>query len=161
MTVRFNGVQMASVERAHAVRGTRREPRASRGPPSPGQREDNERKRQRTPALFCASTSAPNIHLVGDFILFIFYFLKTGTVRGNISHKNAAQHTSVHLRAGRWGGGGSRGTSPPHPFPQSLGGITHARNSSEILNDKTIFGKGTFIYFWGDYSYIYNFEDQQ
>lgn len=25
-SVRFNGVQMASVERAHAVRGTRREP---------------------------------------------------------------------------------------------------------------------------------------
>lgn len=43
---------------------------------------------------------------------------------------------------------------PPHPFPQSLGGITHAWNSSEILNDKTIFCKGTFIYFWGDYSYI-------
>lgn len=36
---------------------------------------------------------------------------------------------------------------PPHPFPQSLGGITHAWNSSEILNDKTIFCKGTFIYF--------------
>lgn len=133
---------MASVERAHAARGTRREPRPhvgrrlqANGKTTKGSANAHER------ALLCVHVcSQYSPHRRFYFIYFLFFKYWNGPRQHFTQECSPAHGLAGEAEAGPEG-------PPPHPFPQSLGGITHARNSSEILNDKTIFCKGTFIYF--------------